>query len=62
MYKEVLRSIENIEIYPILSLLIFLLFFIGVFVWVFKLPKELVEHMKSLPMEKNDEELTQSKP
>lgn len=61
MYKEVLRSIENIEIYPVISLLIFVLFFLGVFVWVKSLPKELVDHMKSLPME-NDEELTKPQP
>ncbi|NVJ87343.1 MAG: cbb3-type cytochrome c oxidase subunit 3 [Algoriphagus sp.] len=61
MYKEVLRSIENIEIYPVISLLIFVLFFLGVFVWVKSLPKELVDHMKSLPME-NDDELTKHQP
>ena len=35
MYKEVLRSIEGIEIYPIISLLIFFAFFVGVGVWFF---------------------------
>lgn len=61
MYKEVLRSIENIEIYPIISLLIFVLFFLGVFVWVKTMPKDLVDHLKSLPMEK-DEDQTKEQP
>lgn len=61
MYKDVLRSIENIDIYPVLSLLIFVLFFLGVAIWVIRMPKDLVDHMKSLPME-NDEELTKHQP
>lgn len=61
MFKDVLRSIENIEIYPVLSLLIFVLFFLGVAIWVIRMPKDLVDHMKSLPME-NDEELTKHQP
>lgn len=61
MYKDVLRSIENIDIYPVLSLLIFILFFLGVAIWVIRMPKDLVDHMKSLPME-NDEELTKHQP
>ncbi|MFC3415518.1 CcoQ/FixQ family Cbb3-type cytochrome c oxidase assembly chaperone [Algoriphagus hitonicola] len=56
MYKEVLRSIENIEIYPIISLLIFVLFFLGVFIWVKTMPKDLVDHLKSLPMEKDEDQ------
>ncbi|OOG78024.1 cytochrome C oxidase Cbb3 [Algoriphagus sp. A40] len=54
MYKEILRSIDNIEIYPILSLIIFLLFFIGMFIWVVKTPKDHIRHMESLPFDEND--------
>jgi cytochrome c oxidase cbb3-type subunit IV len=50
MYKEVLRSIENVEIFPIISLIIFVLFFIGIAVWAISVPKEYIDHMKSLPM------------
>lgn len=53
MYKEVLRSIENIEIYPIISLVIFVTFFLGMFIWVLKVPKSHVEHMESLPIEED---------
>lgn len=60
MYKEVLRSIENIEIYPIISLLIFVLFFLCVFLWAMKLPKEHIDYMKSMPMD--DEKLTKNQP
>jgi cytochrome c oxidase cbb3-type subunit 4 len=54
MYKEILRSIENIEIYPIISLLIFLLFFVGVFIWVVLTPREHIKHMEALPLDDND--------
>ena len=49
MYKEILRSIENIETMPLISLLVYMLFFIGMFIWVVTVDKKYVEHMKSLP-------------
>jgi cytochrome c oxidase cbb3-type subunit 4 len=60
MYKEILRSIENIEIYPIISLIIFLLFFVGMFIWVVKVPKGYVDHMKTLPMDEEESNPHQS--
>jgi cytochrome c oxidase cbb3-type subunit 4 len=54
MYKEILRSIENIEIYPIISLLIFVTFFLGMFIWVVRVPKSYVNYMESLPMDENE--------
>ncbi|MDN3203149.1 cbb3-type cytochrome c oxidase subunit 3 [Algoriphagus sp. C2-7] len=57
MYKEVLRSIENIEIYPVISLVIFVAFFLGMFVWVLRVPKSHIEHMENLPIDE-DENLT----
>lgn len=54
MYKEVLRSIEDIEIMPLISLVVFMLFFIGMFIWVVTVDKKYVDHMKSLPL--NDDE------
>jgi len=53
MYKEVLRSIENIDTMPLISLIVFMLFFIGMFIWVLTVDKKYVDHMKSLPF--NDE-------
>lgn len=50
MQKEILRSIENIEIYPIISLLIFVLFFVGMFWWVIRVDKNYIDHMKEMPL------------
>jgi cbb3-type cytochrome oxidase subunit 3 len=54
MYKEVLRSIENVEIFPIISLIIFVLFFIGIAIWAIRVPKEYIDHMESLPMAEDE--------
>lgn len=50
MYKEVLRSIDGIEIYPIMSLVIFGLFFTALIVYVIKVDKGLIQKMKDLPL------------
>lgn len=49
MKKDILSSIENIEIYPIISLLIFVIFFIGMFIWVIRVDKKYINHMKEMP-------------
>ena len=51
MYKELLQSIEGIEIYPLISLFIFLALFIGVVIWIVKLDKGYVKEMETLPLE-----------
>ncbi|MFD2037091.1 cbb3-type cytochrome c oxidase subunit 3 [Belliella marina] len=51
MKKDILSSIENIEIYPIISLLIFVIFFVGMFIWVVKADKNYINHMKDLPFD-----------
>ncbi|UZD22542.1 cbb3-type cytochrome c oxidase subunit 3 [Algoriphagus halophytocola] len=60
MYKEVMRSIEHVEIFPIISLIIFILFFTGVAIWAFRVPKGVIDHMSSLPLDKDD--LTDKEP
>ncbi|PZX51052.1 Cbb3-type cytochrome oxidase component FixQ [Algoriphagus ratkowskyi] len=61
MYKDVLRSMENVEIFPIISLIIFILFFIGITIWAMRASKEYVDHMSALPMD-DDNELTENQP
>ena len=51
MYKEILQSIEGIEIFPIISLFIFIAFSIGVVIWIVKLDKSYIKEMESLPLE-----------
>jgi cytochrome c oxidase cbb3-type subunit IV len=51
MYKEVLRSIEGIEIYPIVALLIFFAFFVGVIIWSARMDKEQLRELALLPLD-----------
>ncbi|CAN5480080.1 cbb3-type cytochrome c oxidase subunit 3 [soil metagenome] len=52
MFNEVLQSIDGISIYPIFSLLIFFVFFLGLTIWVIKADKNYLKKMSELPIEK----------
>jgi len=58
MFKEVLQSIEGIEFYTIVSMLILILFFIGMIVWLFKVDKKYIKHMSELPLNENNNEVS----
>ena len=49
--KQYAESIRGIDIYPIISLFIFLLFFIAVLWYVKKMDKHNVDKMKHLPLD-----------
>jgi len=51
--KNVLESIQGIDIFPIISLTVFALFFCAMLIWVFKLDNKTVAKMKNLPLEDN---------
>jgi len=51
VYKEVLRSIDGVEIFPLISFAIFGVFFIGLLYWVFTADKNYINEMKKLPLE-----------
>lgn len=50
-------SISGIEIYPIISILIFFTFFTVMIVWVMKADKNYMEEMGEMPIENNNENL-----
>jgi cbb3-type cytochrome oxidase subunit 3 len=52
--RNVLESISGVEIYPLISLTIFAVFFVSVIIWVVKLDKKTVARMKNLPLDDND--------
>jgi cytochrome c oxidase cbb3-type subunit 4 len=55
MYKNVLQSIDNIAIWPVISFVIFFIFFICLLWWVFTTKKTFIDKMKSLPLETSDQ-------
>ncbi|WP_242920187.1 hypothetical protein [Pontibacter liquoris] len=56
MYKNVLQNIAGIDIYPLISLSIFFLFFIGLLLYVTLLDKKHVEAMSHVPCTGEDEQ------
>lgn len=51
MYKEVLRAIVGIEVFPVLSLLIFLAVFVGMLIWVARLDRRHLAVHANLPLD-----------
>ncbi|WMI69896.1 CcoQ/FixQ family Cbb3-type cytochrome c oxidase assembly chaperone [Mangrovimonas sp. YM274] len=49
--KHHMDSIEGIEVYPIISLMIFFIFFVLLFWWVFTAKKEYISRMSNLPLD-----------
>ncbi len=55
MYKNVLQSIDNIAIWPVISFVIFFAFFLCLLIWVFTVDKKFVARMEQLPFENKNE-------
>lgn len=53
--KGHMESIDGIEIYPIISLLIFFIFFAGLFWWVFTAKKEHIKEVSQIPLDNENE-------
>ena len=52
--KHHMEGIEGISIYPIISLLIFFIFFAVLFLWVLKAKKEYIEKVRKLPLDNDN--------
>ena len=51
MYKDVLRNIENIETWPVISFVIFFAFFIGLLWFTFTADKGFINRMTNMPID-----------
>lgn len=51
MFKYYFERIQDIEVFPVISLLIFVLFFISLLIWVVKADKQYIRSMEHLPLE-----------
>ena len=54
MFKHYFEGIQDIELWPIISLIIFFLFFIIVLVRVVRTDRSYVKYMESLPFEEGE--------
>lgn len=53
--KQYAETIKGVDVYPVISLFIFLLFFIAVIWYVRKMDDKKVEEIKKLPLDMNDD-------
>ena len=51
MYKDVLRSISDIGIFPVISFVIFFSFFVLLLWWVAKMKRTQLDVMQNLPFD-----------
>ncbi|WP_421765111.1 CcoQ/FixQ family Cbb3-type cytochrome c oxidase assembly chaperone [Ekhidna sp.] len=52
--KHHMETIAGIEIYPVISFVIFFVFFIALTVYVFKVDKKLFNDISNIPLDSND--------
>lgn len=58
--KNHLETIAGVEIYPILSLLIFFGFFVVLFWWVFTAKKDYISKVSNIPLELDNQNESES--
>jgi cytochrome c oxidase cbb3-type subunit IV len=51
--KHNMETIAGVAIYPIISLLIFFVFFLALGIWVFTYKKEKIQELSQLPLKDN---------
>jgi hypothetical protein len=56
MFKEIFRNTELNGLFPIIVLIFFLVAFIAVIIISLRLNSKHIEHMKNLPLEKDNNE------
>lgn len=50
-FSNYLEQIMGVSIYPIVSLVLFVVFFTGVLLWIFSISKKEIEHLENLPLQ-----------
>jgi hypothetical protein len=56
--KNHMESITGIEIYPIISLLIFFIFFVALFWWVVTAKKDYIKTVSNLPLDNQNDDIS----
>lgn len=60
MFKHYFEQVHNIEVFPLISLFIFFLFFLGLLIWVCKADKSYIQSMQQLPLSEEQPEENQN--
>ena len=51
--KHNMETIDGVAIFPIISLVIFFVFFLGLGIWVFSYKKEKIDELSNIPLNNN---------
>ncbi len=51
MFKNILSSLENVNTYGVISIVLFFTFFCGMLIWAFCLKKNYLTSMEALPLD-----------
>jgi hypothetical protein len=54
MYKDILQSIDGVELYAIAAMIIFILFFLVMIIWLIKVDKNYIKKMSELPLKEDN--------
>lgn len=54
--KGYMESIDGVATYPMISLLIFFVFFVILFLWVFTASKQHIKEMSEMPLENDNQQ------
>ena len=57
-FSRYFEGIENVEVWPIISLIIFVIFFIVLLYGVFKMDKKYITKMGNMPLDKDNDSNT----
>ncbi|MCX6186880.1 MAG: CcoQ/FixQ family Cbb3-type cytochrome c oxidase assembly chaperone [Bacteroidetes bacterium] len=49
--KQYLANVQGVDGYLIFSMIVFIVFFIGLLFWVFKADKNYIDKMKNIPLD-----------
>ena len=49
-FSTYLEQIMGVSIFPVMSLVLFVVFFTGVVIWINRIPKRELEHLENLPL------------
>lgn len=58
MYKYIISGIDGAQNYGLISLVIFISFFVLLLIWTFTTKKTYIDHMSELPLEDENENTT----
>ncbi|CAN5667912.1 hypothetical protein BH11BAC1_BH11BAC1_14900 [soil metagenome] len=61
MFKHYFEGISGIEIYPIILLLVFVLFFVSMFIYLMRTGKFKLDEISRIPLGENSEQTEPSK-